>query len=88
MIKKIPCTPGMTLENVLADPFEIRQWNTDGLPRDQVSTENAVLVTRARRWPLMSDPPEQVERLCGWVGGGVGCVGVCEGCVCVCMCIG
>ncbi|KAL8568337.1 Dynein heavy chain 6, axonemal [Nucella lapillus] len=61
-IKQIPCTEGMTLENVLADPFEIRQWNTDGLPRDQVSTENAVLVTRARRWPLMIDPQEQANR--------------------------
>ncbi|XP_070178052.1 dynein axonemal heavy chain 6-like [Littorina saxatilis] len=62
LIKKIPCTAGLTLENVLADPFEIRQWNTDGLPRDQVSTENAVLVTRARRWPLMIDPQEQANR--------------------------
>lgn len=58
--KEIPCTSGMTLEKVLADPFEIRQWNADGLPRDQLSTENAVLVTRARRWPLMIDPQEQV----------------------------
>ena len=59
--KEIPCSDDLALENVLADPFEIRQWNTDGLPRDQVSTENAVLVTRARRWPLMIDPQEQVD---------------------------
>ena len=51
----------MTVVNVLADPFEIRQWNTDGLPKDQVSTENAILVTRGRRWPLMIDPQEQVS---------------------------
>ena len=57
---EIPVTPGMTVVNVLADPFEIRQWNTDGLPKDQVSTENAILVTRGRRWPLMIDPQEQV----------------------------
>ena len=50
--------------NVLADNFEIRQWNSDGLPRDTVSTENAVLVTRGRRWPLMIDPQEQVRELC------------------------
>lgn len=47
--------------NVLANNFEIRQWNADGLPRDTVSTENAVLVTRGRRWPLMIDPQEQVR---------------------------
>ena len=56
----VPVSEGLTLVSVLADPFEIRQWNTDGLPRDQLSTENAILVTRARRWPLMIDPQEQV----------------------------
>ncbi|CAD5112359.1 DgyrCDS1592 [Dimorphilus gyrociliatus] len=60
--KGIPVTQGMTLVNVLADPFEIRQWNSDGLPRDQVSTENAVLVTKGRRWPLMIDPQDQANR--------------------------
>lgn len=60
---EIPITEGMTLASVLADAYEIRQWNTDGLPRDQVSTENAILVTRGRRWPLMIDPQEQVSFL-------------------------
>ena len=57
---EIPVSDGLSLLSVLADPYEIRQWNTDGLPRDQVSTENAILVTRGRRWPLMIDPQEQV----------------------------
>ena len=52
----------MTITNVLADAFEIRQWNVDGLPRDNTSTENAILVTRARRWPLMIDPQDQANR--------------------------
>ena len=50
--------------NVLADNLEIWQWNSDGLPRDTVSTENAVLVTRGWRWPFMIDPQEQVRELC------------------------
>lgn len=49
---------------VLADPYEIRMWNTYGLPRDNISTENAVLVTKSQRWPLMIDPQEQANR---WV---------------------
>ncbi|XP_062586857.1 dynein axonemal heavy chain 6-like [Saccostrea cucullata] len=61
---EIPVTPGMTIVSVLADPFEIRQWNSDGLPKDQLSTENAILVTRGRRWPLMIDPQEQVTTRC------------------------
>lgn len=48
----------------MADPYEIRMWNTFGLPRDNISTENAVLVTKSQRWPLMIDPQEQANR---WV---------------------
>ena len=58
---KIPVSDNLSIVNVLADPYEIRQWNTEGLPRDTVSTENAVLVTRGRRWPLMIDPQDQVQ---------------------------
>ncbi|KAI8732070.1 dynein heavy chain 6, axonemal isoform X3, partial [Biomphalaria glabrata] len=59
---QIPATENMTLVSVLADIYEIRQWNADGLPRDAVSIENAVLVTKGRRWPLMIDPQEQANR--------------------------
>uniref|UniRef100_A0A8C3XVL9 Uncharacterized protein n=1 Tax=Chelydra serpentina TaxID=8475 RepID=A0A8C3XVL9_CHESE len=57
---EIPISPDFSLINILGDPYEIRQWNTDGLPRDYVSTENGILVTRGRRWPLMIDPQDQV----------------------------
>lgn len=46
---------------VLTDPHEIRQWNTFGLPKDRISTENAILVTWAKKWPLLIDPQEQVN---------------------------
>mgnify|MGYP005983580473 CR=1 FL=1 len=46
---------------ILADPYDIRMWNSFGLPRDTVSTENAILVTRASRWALMIDPQEQAN---------------------------
>ncbi|XP_071942686.1 dynein axonemal heavy chain 6-like [Antedon mediterranea] len=59
---EIPISEDFSLIKILADPFEIRQWNADGLPRDTVSTENAVLVTRGRRWPLMIDPQDQANR--------------------------
>jgi dynein heavy chain len=49
------------LAAVLTDPYEIRQWNTFGLPRDRISIENAILVTWAKRWPLLIDPQEQVN---------------------------
>ncbi|TFK08141.1 activating transcription factor 7-interacting protein 1 [Platysternon megacephalum] len=59
---EIPISPDFSLINILGDPYEIRQWNTDGLPRDYVSTENGILVTRGRRWPLMIDPQDQANR--------------------------
>ncbi|XP_052028538.1 LOW QUALITY PROTEIN: dynein axonemal heavy chain 6 [Apodemus sylvaticus] len=58
----IPIDPSFSLINILGDPYEIRQWNTDGLPRDLISTENGILVTQGRRWPLMIDPQDQANR--------------------------
>ncbi|XP_063775637.1 dynein axonemal heavy chain 6 [Pseudophryne corroboree] len=59
---EIPISPNFSLINILGDAYEIRQWNSDGLPRDLVSTENGILVTRGRRWPLMIDPQDQANR--------------------------
>ena len=58
----IPISDSTNIVQVLASQFMIRQWNTDGLPRDDFSTENAILVTKGRRWPLMIDPQEQANR--------------------------
>ena len=60
---EIPVSEDFSVIDILATNYEIREWNTYGLPRDNVSTENAVLVTRGRRWPLMIDPQEQVSSL-------------------------
>ncbi|KAK3507623.1 hypothetical protein QTP70_031174 [Hemibagrus guttatus] len=58
----IPISSNFSLIGILGDPYEIRQWNSEGLPRDNVSTENGILVTRGRRWPLMIDPQDQANR--------------------------
>uniref|UniRef100_A0A8K9XJ36 Dynein, axonemal, heavy chain 6 n=1 Tax=Oncorhynchus mykiss TaxID=8022 RepID=A0A8K9XJ36_ONCMY len=58
----IPISASFSLINILGDPYEIRLWNAEGLPRDTVSTENGILVTRGRRWPLMIDPQDQANR--------------------------
>ncbi|XP_055452394.1 dynein axonemal heavy chain 6 [Psammomys obesus] len=62
LVLDIPIDPSFSLINILGDPYEIRQWNTDGLPRDLTSTENGILVTQGRRWPLMIDPQDQANR--------------------------
>lgn len=45
-----------SLQNILGEPVTIRQWNLCGLPTDQFSVDNAVVVFNSRRWPLMIDP--------------------------------
>ncbi|OAF70538.1 hypothetical protein A3Q56_01708 [Intoshia linei] len=59
---EIPISDEASLISVMGTPFQIRQWNIEGLPRDRLSTENAIIVTRSRRWPLMIDPQEQAYR--------------------------
>ncbi|GMH33280.1 hypothetical protein BSKO_01114 [Bryopsis sp. KO-2023] len=54
--KGIPCSEKFKLEAVLGDPVKIRDWNIGGLPKDDFSTENGVIVDQGRRWPLCIDP--------------------------------
>jgi len=58
----IPCSEAPTLMNTVGDAVVVRQWQIDGLPTDAVSTDNAIMVTRGERWPLMIDPQEQAKR--------------------------
>ena len=60
--KKIPSSSEFSLQNCLGDPVKIRQWNIDGLPRDSFSIENGIIISKARRWPLMIDPESQANK--------------------------
>ncbi|KAF1790945.1 P-loop containing nucleoside triphosphate hydrolase [Phytophthora cactorum] len=51
-----------TFIDFLADPTDVRSWNAHGLPRDPLSTENGVITTRGKRWPLMIDPQGQANK--------------------------
>jgi dynein heavy chain len=41
---------------------KIRSWNIDGLPRDAFSIDNAIIISKAKRWPLMIDPECQANK--------------------------
>jgi dynein heavy chain, axonemal len=60
--KGIPCSSVISLEKVLGNPVQIRDWNLAGLPRDSLSTDNAIIMSKSRRWPLMIDPQGQANR--------------------------
>jgi dynein heavy chain len=60
----IPCTKPLVFSKVLGDPIKIREWAIAGLPTDSFSIDNGIIVTNARRWPLMIDPQGQANK---WV---------------------
>ena len=60
----IPVSENFDLCGFLVNPTRVRDWNIQGLPSDGFSTENGVIVTRGRRWPLMIDPQCQALK---WV---------------------
>ncbi|KAH8088732.1 dynein light chain binding protein [Aureococcus anophagefferens] len=58
----LPCSKTPSLLNTVGDPVKVREWQTQLLPTDEVSTNNAILVTEGKRWPLMIDPQAQANK--------------------------
>jgi dynein heavy chain len=46
---EIPSSDFFSLVAVLGDPVKIRTWNIDGLPSDNFSVENGIIISRSRR---------------------------------------
>lgn len=62
--KEIPCSEKFSLTATLGDPVKIRSWVIAKLPNDSFSIDNAIMLFRSNRWPLMIDPQGQANR---WV---------------------
>uniref|UniRef100_A0A3B1J9K5 Dynein, axonemal, heavy chain 3 n=1 Tax=Astyanax mexicanus TaxID=7994 RepID=A0A3B1J9K5_ASTMX len=46
----------------LGNPVLIRAWQIAGLPVDSFSTDNGIIVSNSRRWPLIIDPQGQANK--------------------------
>jgi len=54
--REIPVSEDMELTAFLVDQATIGEWNLQGLPSDDLSIQNGIMVTRSSRFPLMIDP--------------------------------
>ena len=60
--KNVPCSDEFKLISVLGEPVKIREWTIDGLPNDSFSIDNAIVMSKSRRWPLIIDPQAQANK--------------------------
>ena len=58
----VPHSKNTSIISVLGNPVKIQGWQINGLPADDVSTENGIIIDKASRWPLMIDPQGQANR--------------------------
>ena len=58
----IPHTLHCNIETTLSNPVKLRSWQICSLPNDSLSTQNAIIIDNARRWPLLIDPQGQANR--------------------------
>lgn len=59
---KIPCSDNYSFIDVLGSEIKIQSWNLDGLPRDNFSAENSIIMDNSSRYTLFIDPQEQANK--------------------------
>lgn len=57
--KKIPYTTSVNIISMLVDNATISEWTLQGLPNDELSVQNALIVTKSSSYPLLIDPQGQ-----------------------------
>ncbi|XP_026217964.1 dynein heavy chain 5, axonemal [Anabas testudineus] len=57
--KRIPFSPDLNVIGLLVDNATVSEWNLQGLPSDDLSIQNGIVVTKASRYPLLIDPQGQ-----------------------------
>jgi len=56
---KVPVKPDLNLIEYLSTPSQRLEWTDNKLPADELATENAIMIERFGRYPLLIDPSGQ-----------------------------
>jgi dynein heavy chain len=64
MLKKynIQASENVNLTSILGQQVKIVNWNSNGLPSDEFSVENAIILDHSERWSLAIDPQMQANK--------------------------
>lgn len=57
----VPISDPFRVEHLLISDTDVAKWNSEGLPANEMSTQNGILTTMSARWPLCIDPQMQVN---------------------------
>lgn len=52
----VPVNHDLELTKFLVDEATVGEWNLQGLPKDELSIQNGIMVTNSTRYPLFIDP--------------------------------
>ena len=52
----VPVSTNLDLTSFLVDDATVGEWNIQGLPKDDLSIQNGIMVTNSTRYPLLIDP--------------------------------
>lgn len=56
---EIPYTRNLNITNMMVDSATVSEWMLQGLPNDELSVQNALIVTKSSSYPLLIDPQNQ-----------------------------